>query len=164
VRHLIVALLTLAAGCDLQIPVPGVQLGEFSLEGREPVLVLDQESLGTSEIAPDFLPEHTGPISGLQLTALVLRVSEAGRADGDDNFGFLSHVEAYLSAEGVGRALVAQVDNQVSSDSLVLLATPNVDLIPYLDAGATLELVASGSTPPTAITFTAEANLVINLF
>lgn len=163
-RHLIVALFTLAAGCNLQIPIPDVQLGEFSIEGRDPALVLDQESLGTSEIPPDFLPENTGPISGLQLTALVLRVSEAGRADGDDDFGFLSHVEAYIFAEGLPRALVARVDNQVASDSLVLLATPNVDLIPYLDAGATLELVASGSTPPTNITFTAEANLVVNLF
>lgn len=163
-RRILASLFGLMAGCDFQVPVDSIPLGEFSLPGDPTGSELEGLTINGGELSPSQMPLYGEQLNGIALTTLVLRVTDAGQADGADDFGFVQHIEAYISAEGMSRALVARVDNFDADTSLILVAQEGVNLLPYLQAGATVELVLDGTAPSSEITFSAEANMLVDLF
>ncbi|WP_428267020.1 hypothetical protein [Haliangium sp.] len=102
-------------------------------------------------------------IDSVRLLRFSLTITDPANAD----FDFLSAIRFYIEAEGVPRALVAELDPVPSGQSqLDLIVDPELELRPYL-AAPTLNIITevSGLRPPqeTTVAATAVFDLDVNV-
>jgi hypothetical protein len=89
----------------------------------------------------------TGPARSANLKSLTLTVTAPSAAPGN-NFDFLDSIQIIISASGQSDQEIAQL-SPVSKGQTTISITPDpgVDLLPYINAGATIKVTASGHEP-----------------
>lgn len=104
----------------------------------------------------------TGPASKAFLKELTLSVTPAGAPKG--NFDFLDEVHIAIAAPSMALAKVEIARKVPVPKSAVVLnfdLVPDIDLLPYINAGAELTATATGRQPPADVTF--EGKVVVNV-
>jgi hypothetical protein len=118
-------------------------------------LMLDPSALKANGIAPS-------DVDSAKLVGLRLAVT-----NGTTFEAWLDAVTFFVEAQGLPRVLVAQktgIRSLPSGTTVVELATPGVDLKPYVLApSAVVRVEAAGSQPPAATTIEATATIRVNV-
>lgn len=162
-----IALAALQAGCgalsfdvDQNLPeqtVPGSPLGGL-LPSFIPNPIPLQIDLQAAEKA-----HGTGPASHAYLSALTLAATPHSNPSG--NFDFLDEVHIFVSAQNGGslpRVEIATLKPVPKGQTQVTFTiVPNVDLLPYINAGAQIDSTASGRQP--SMDFTFDGHLVVTV-
>ncbi|MEW5737659.1 MAG: hypothetical protein AB1938_01970 [Myxococcota bacterium] len=122
-------------------------------------------------ILPDFFPNPfrltidvkaetekrgTGPATAAFLKSLTLNATPAGNPSG--TFDFLDEVHVFVEAPGLSRVEVATLKPVPKGQTSVSFTiVPDVNLLPYVNAGATMSTTATGTQPARDFTFDGKA-------
>ncbi|HXI60136.1 MAG TPA: hypothetical protein VNO55_28930, partial [Polyangia bacterium] len=107
------------------------------------------------------LPSNADLANSVKLSSLTLKVT----APGGGTFDFLSAVSLTISAPGSGlpdREIAAGAP-KAGARELTLDPTGDVDLLPYVKAGATILVTGTGRAPLTDTTVAGQAVLTVSV-
>jgi hypothetical protein len=110
----------------------------------------------TVDITSETEKRGTGPASAAFLKSLALSATPAGNPSG--NFDFLDEVHVFVEAQGLAKrecATLKPVPRGVTTVSFTVVK--DLDLLPYVNAGASLTTTATGTQPPRDFTFDGKA-------
>jgi hypothetical protein len=118
----------------------------------------------TSAVALDSsdLPQNADQADSVKLRTLTLTITSPP----DGTFDFVEMMSVTISAtagSGLRDIEVAAGSPEPGSHRLVLTATHDVDLLPYIKAGATLRATGSGHAPITDTTVAGQAILKVSI-
>jgi hypothetical protein len=148
----------------LAFPLAGCGLASFDLNQDIPTQTVPGNPLGPLLPASLFaIPMNidvqsatdakgTGPASSVTLESITLTVLSPSGA----TFDFVSSISISISASGnsnLPTQEIAHLDPVPGTASINLQPVPGVDLLPYINAGATITAAASGHMPSTDTTF-----------
>lgn len=106
----------------------------------------------TIDVQSETEQQGTGPATGAALKALTLQARDDGAT-----FDFLDSITLFVESDGLARqALGAVTPVPRGATTLGFTTDPAVDLLPYLNRGATLTSTVSGSAPPQTFHFDGE--------
>jgi hypothetical protein len=136
----------LAASCgtvgfDVEQPIPEQVVGGSPLGGLLP-LGLFQVPLQV-DLEASTKAQGTGPADSAHLKAMSLQITAPPGA----TFSFLDNVIIKVSAEGLPEKEVARLDQVPPGARIDLNPVGGVDLLPYINRGATLRASATGRMP-----------------
>jgi hypothetical protein len=95
--------------------------------------------------------QNTGPAGSAELQSLTFAASGGG------SFDFLQEVHFYVDSPGLPELEIANLTTiPAGQTSLTLNVLPNVQLLPYLQAGCTLRSTVTGTAPAQDFSFTGE--------
>jgi len=107
-------------------------------------------------------------LAGVFLESLTLSITEAGDADGADDFGFISQVVFYLepttSGSSLGRHMLAWVDDPGPVRSITLVPNRALNFVPYILEGFQVTSEVTARVPATDVTFDGRAVLSADVF
>jgi hypothetical protein len=132
---------------DIEEPIPE-QVVQGSPVGALLPLSLFQIPLRI-DVAAQTAAKGTGPASGAHLKAITLSIRNPAGA----TFEFLDTLTIKVAAEGVAEQEVARLQDVPATPSISLDVVREVDLLPYIQKGATLTASATGRTPTQTIRF-----------
>jgi hypothetical protein len=164
-RFVLPSLVALASGCA---PI-GFEISQTLDEQRvmgDPIANAAGQILPAGTLAPitlsvDLAAESNRrrvPIGRVFLKSLSFDITSTAEPVGDsDDFSFIRTMNIYLECTGAGctlpRVLVATVSNPGTIRTLPFAIVPNVNVKPYIDAGARVVLEADAIAPPDDTTF-----------
>ena len=166
-RSLSVALLLVAgAGCggihfDVAQDLPEQRVAGNPIGGLLPSFAPNPVPI-TIDLRAETQKMGTGPAKRAQLASLTLTATPHG---GGGNFDFLQEVHIYVEQKGGGlpKVEIATLKPVPTGQSTVTFTiVPNVDLLPYVNAGAVISATAMGSAP--RMDFTYDGHIVITIF
>jgi hypothetical protein len=104
----------------------------------------------------------TGPAKSAQLTSLTMAITPHDMPVGD--FSFLQEAHLFVSASGLAKVEIANITSVPSkATTLSFNIVPNVDLVPYIQAGADISATASGSQPPQDTSFDGHLTVTVHI-
>ncbi|MCS6913670.1 MAG: hypothetical protein RMK29_13530 [Myxococcales bacterium] len=118
----------------------------------------------TIDLRAETERRNTGPARSVQLSSLVLHATPQEAPSG--TFDFLDEVRIYIAARDGSRPrveiarLVSVPRGQVR---LELTVVPEVELLPYLNAGAEITATARGTQPRRDVTFAGRIELTVRV-
>ncbi len=104
----------------------------------------------------------TGPATAAFLKSLTLAATPAANPSG--NFGFLEEVHVFIEAPALPKkevALLKPVPSEATSVTFTII--DGVDLLPYVNAGASITTTATGTQPARDFTFDGKVVLDIRV-
>jgi hypothetical protein len=102
----------------------------------------------------------TGPASSVTLSSLTLTVT----APAGGTFDFVDSISIDLSASGLPDTEIAKLAPVPrGKNSISIPPTPGVDLLPYINAGATIKASASGHLPAQDTTFVGKVVVTVHV-
>ena len=142
----------LLAGCgkiafdvEVKIPeqeVPGSPLGA--------VLPLDLFAIPLDiDIESQTKAQGTGPAHSASLKSFELSIT----APAGETFEFLDELEISVSADGLETKTIARLKDVPAQPHISLEVVSDVDLLPYINRGATLGASATGHSPRQNVSF-----------
>jgi hypothetical protein len=135
-----------SAGCDVISFAITTDLPATTISAGAPGDVLT--SLGSTT---NIDPQNTGPAGSASLQSLTLSASGGG------TFDFIQEVHFYIDSPGLPEVEVANLTAiPAGQTSLSLNVLPNIELLPYLQAGCTLRTSVTGTAPAQDFVFTGE--------
>lgn len=152
----VAALLLSACGVvrfDVEQPLPEQRVEAGLLGGVLPALLPNPVKF-TVDLKAEQEKRGTGPATKLYLSQLQFRVTPTAMPPG--NFDFLDevHLFAESSAAGLPRVEIARLVSVPRGATVVDFSiVPEVDLLPYVNAGAALTATATGRPPASDVTF-----------
>lgn len=159
-RSLVVlaALLPGLSGCGLitfdvarEIPEQRVQgnLVSMLLEG-----FVDNPIPMNIDLEQETAARDAGPACGARLTSLTFDITASAQGPGDeDDFDFVDRVVLFVEADGLSRRELARLDPVPQNATSLSLDPSDLDLLPYIERGATIVSEVSGTPPADDVTF-----------
>ncbi|MBK7857495.1 MAG: hypothetical protein IPJ65_02495 [Archangiaceae bacterium] len=136
--------------------VPGSVLG-----GVLPSFIPNPMKLNI-DVKSEVAKRGTGPARAAYLTQLTLSVTPHGSTA--TNFDFIDEVHLYVEALGVTKTEVAKLQPVPRSKStLDFDIVPEVDLLPFINAGAQITAAASGAQPSKDTTFDGHVRIEVRI-
>ena len=156
------ALLASASGCgllsfdvDQDIPaqtVPGSPLGALL-----PVSLFAIPM--NVDISSETAAHGTGPASSVTLSSISLTVMSPSGA----TFDFVDSIAIKISAAGLPEIEIARLQPVPGAASISIPPEGGVDLLPYINAGATITASASGHMPASDTTFAGKVVVTVHV-
>lgn len=110
----------------------------------------------TIDVQAETEKRGTGPATAAFLKSLDLNATPAGNPSG--TFDFLDEVHVFVEAPGQPKVEVATLKPVPKGQTSVSFAiAPDVNLLPYINAGATMSTTATGTQPAKDFTFDGKA-------
>jgi hypothetical protein len=114
--------------------------------------VLPNPAKFTIDLKAEVQKRGTGPATKAVLKSLALSILTAETPDA--NFDFLEEVHLFAEGPGLQKVEIAKLQPVPrSAKSLTFEIVPDVDLLPYINAGATLSATATATQPRTDTSF-----------
>lgn len=116
----------------------------------------------TIDVKTETEKRGTGPASAAYLKTLTLSATPAGNPSG--NFDFLDEVHVFIEAPGLQKTEIATL-KLVPRGATTVTFTPvkDVNLLPYVNAGASLTTTATATPPARDFTFDGRVVLEIRI-
>ena len=148
--------MTLVAGCGIASFDVTQELPEQTIAGSPNPLAQLFPSLFALSLVIDLREEtaahDTGPAQSAYLSSLTLDITPHAMPSG--SFDFLDSVHVSVSAPGLPTVEIASVDPVPrGATTLSFTVVANVNLLPYINAGATITSSASGRQPMMDVRF-----------
>lgn len=152
------ALALVFTGCgaisfDVEQKLPEQRIQRSALGGLLPALFPNPAKL-TIDLKAEQEKRGTGPATKILLKKLQFNITPAGMPSG--NFDFLeeAHLYAEASSAGLPKVEIARLQPVPRGATSVEFAiVPEVNLLPYVNAGAELSATATGTQPNQDTTF-----------
>lgn len=148
-------------------------IARFNVEQALPEQRVQGSLLGG--ILPSFLPNPskfnidiksevakrgTGPAHSAYLTSLTFQITPHDTPSG--NFDFISDAHLFVEAPNLGKVEFAKLTMvPKSAIKLDFEIVPNIDLLPFINAGATISATANGTQPTKDTRF--DGNLIVEV-
>jgi hypothetical protein len=114
------------------------------------------------DIQAEVAKRGTGPAKAAYLKSLTLAITPHDAPSG--NFDFISEVHLSVEAPGVEKKEIARlIAVPKSTVKLTFDIVPDVDLLPYIAAGATISATASGTQPRMDTTFDGHVDVEVRI-
>jgi hypothetical protein len=114
------------------------------------------------DIKSEVAKRGTGPAKQAFLKVLTLSIVPHTAPKG--NFDFLSEVHLFVEGPGLTKAEVANMTSvPKSATTLNFNIVPNVDLLPYINAGATITASATATEPAMDTTFDGHVTVEVDI-
>jgi hypothetical protein len=155
-------LLLLLCGCCgiAPIGIDNVVLGQATIPGDPEETQLQSALIATIQVDPSDLPLEESYTS-LTLDSLVLDL--VPNADSlIEDFGFVETVDVFITSEDLNRVLIASSFPGKQSAKLKL-SCEDVDLKPFLEKNATIEIELTGHAPSENVSFEVSADFSVTL-
>ena len=150
-----------AVGFDVQQALPEQRVSGNPLGGVLPSFVPTPFSL-TIDVKAETEKRGTGPATGASLKSLTLSATPAGAPSG--TFDFLDEVHIFIQAAGLPKVEIATAKPIAKGlTTLDFTIVPKVELLPYINAGATLDASASGRQPSADFTFVGQVVVSVRI-
>lgn len=105
----------------------------------------------TFDVKAETAKRNTGPASAVLLESFTL--STTNTAPGG-NFDFLQSLDIFVSAPGLSEVKLASMPKlDKGATTITMTIVPNVNMLAYVNAGATIRASATGSQPSQDVTF-----------
>ena len=161
IRALLISVTVAAAGCgaisfDVSQGVPEQQVPGSPLGGLLPSF-LPQPFPVTIDVQQETQKRSTGPASSANLKQVEFQITPHASPSG--NFDFVDEIHIYVapsssSSSSLPMVEIANLKPVPKAQTTIDLAiVPGVDLLPYINAGASISASASGHTPPQTVTY-----------
>ena len=157
----------------LLLSVPGCGAIGFDVAQPIPQQTIQGNALGA--LLPSFLPtpfaitidvkqaeqqHNTGPATSANLKSLTFQALPHAMPSG--NFDFVDEIHIFVAASNLPMVEIATLKPVPKGlTTLDLVVVPGVNLLPYINAGATISAQASGHQP--AQDFSYDGNVVITI-
>jgi hypothetical protein len=136
--------------------VPGSALG-----GVLPSFLPNPTKLNI-DIQAEVAKRGTGPAKAAYLKSLTLQITPHDTPRG--NFDFISEVHLSVEAAGVAKKEIAKLTSvPKGAVKLTFDIVPEVDLLPYISAGASITATASGTQPATDTSFDGHVDVEVRI-
>ena len=161
IRALLISVTVAAAGSgalsfDVSQGVPEQQVPGSPLGGLLPSF-LPQPFPVTIDVQQETQKRSTGPASSANLKQVEFQITPHASPSG--NFDFVDEIHIYVapsssSSSSLPMVEIANLKPVPKGQTTIDLAiVPGVDLLPYINAGASISASASGHTPPQTVTY-----------
>lgn len=165
--RLALALLVATAGCglvnfDVEQPIAEQQIAGSPLGGVLPQL-FPQAFPITINVKSETDARGTGPATNAQLKSLTLFITpkDAPKA----NFDFVNEIRVFVESPSdktlAKKEIATATAVRKGTTVLEFTIAPEVNLLPYINAGADISTTASGTQPSSRVTFA--GNVVIKI-
>ena len=166
-KALVLVAASLVSGCGL--------IG-FDVTQSIPEQTVPGSTLGA--LLPSFLPapfpinidvkqqeqaHNTGPASSANLKSLTFAATPHAMPCGNFDFVDEIHVFMPLSRSALPMVEIANSPRDQGSNDTNLTVLPNIDLLPYINAGATISAQASGHSPTQDFTYDGSVVITIRI-
>lgn len=168
-KALVLVAASLVSGCGL--------IG-FDVTQSIPEQTVPGSTLGA--LLPSFLPapfpinidvkqqeqaHNTGPASSANLKSLTFAATPHAMPSG--NFDFVDEIHIFIAAPSGSALPMVEIANSTpvpkGQTTLNLTVLPNIDLLPYINAGATISAQASGHSPTQDFTYDGSVVITIRI-
>jgi hypothetical protein len=105
----------------------------------------------TVDLKAETAKRGTGPVRRAYLRTFTLAITPHANPQG--NFDFIDEVHMFVEAPGQTKAEVATLKPVPKSQKSLTFEVHEVDLVPYINAGATISATATGKQPAADTTF-----------
>lgn len=151
-------------GFDVEQDLPEQRVNGNPLGGVLPSFVPTPFKL-TVDIKAESEKRGTGPATQATLKELTLSVTPKNNPSG--NFDFLDEVRIAISAPSDTKLPKVEIARIVpvpkSATVLKFEVVPNIDLLPYINAGAEMNATATGKQPARDVTFDGRVVVAVKL-
>jgi hypothetical protein len=111
----------------------------------------------TFDIKAETEKRNTGPASAVELQSFTLTASEG-------NFDFLQALDIFVSAPGQTEVKIASLPKlDKGATKIDMTIVPNVNMLAYVNAGATIRASASGTQPAKDVTFSGKVTILVRI-
>jgi hypothetical protein len=111
------------------------------------------------DIASEVASHGTGPAKSVTLSSLTLTVTQPAGG----TFDFLTSITISISASGLPDQQIAALAPVPGTATISIPPTPGVNLLPYINAGATIKASAAGHLPAQDTTFTGHVVVTVHV-
>lgn len=171
IRAALAAVTIVAAGCgalpfDVTQTVPEQQVPGSPLGGLLPSILPSPFAMNI-DVQQETQKRDTGPARSANLKALVFTATPHDMPRG--NFDFVDEIHIYVApAQGSGSSLpMTEIARKApvpkGQTTLPLDVVPGVDLLPYINAGATISATATGRQPAETFTYDGVITVTIHI-
>jgi hypothetical protein len=101
----------------------------------------------------------TGPASSVTLKSITFTVTSPAGA----TFDFVDSIAINISGGNLPQKEIARLDPVPGTTSISVPPSPGVDLLPYINAGATITATASGQMPTADTTFVGTVVVTVHI-
>jgi hypothetical protein len=160
VKALVLAAAALASGCgaigfDVSQSVPEQQVPGSPLGGLLPSF-LPQPFPITIDIKQETAKRSTGPASSANLKQVEFEMTPHGQSS--STFDFVDEIHIFVAPSSAGSSLpMVEIANlkpvPKGQTKIDLTIVPGIDLLPYINAGASISATASGHQPAQTVTY-----------
>jgi len=146
---------------------PGCGLLAFDVSQDIPAQTVPGSPLGASlfaiplniDIQSATAAQGTGPAHSATLKSISLSITSPSGA----TFDFITSISISISASGMPDVEIARLQPVPATASITIPPTGAVDLLPYINAGATISATASGHMPPSDTTFVGKVIVTVHV-
>ncbi|HEY2744852.1 MAG TPA: hypothetical protein VGL86_09530 [Polyangia bacterium] len=160
----------LTSGCgaisfDVSQAVPEQQVPGSPLGGLLPSF-LPQPFAITIDVQQETAKRSTGPASSANLKSVSFAITPHDAPSG--NFDFVDEIHIFVAPSSSGSSLpMVEIANLApvpkGQTTIDLTIVPKIDLLPYINAGASISASASGHSPPQTVTYDGTVVVTIHI-
>jgi hypothetical protein len=158
----------------LWLVLPGCGLVSFDVSQDIPAQTVPGSPLGALlpaslfsipmniDIQSETAGHGTGPAHSVTLSSVSLTVTSPAGA----TFDFVSAISIKISSSGnpnLPEVEIGRLDPVPGTTSISIPPTGSVDLLPYINAGATITSTAAGHMPPSDVTFVGKVVVTVHV-
>ncbi|MCC6811206.1 MAG: hypothetical protein IT381_27495 [Deltaproteobacteria bacterium] len=134
-------------------------LGENTIQGSLLGGLLPGFALTNPKLNFDIKQEtekrNTGPASAVVMESFVLYITPQSAPSG--NFDFLTALDVFVSAPGLSETKIASLPKlDKGATKITMTLVSGVNMLPYVNAGATIRAAAQGTQPSQTTTFSGD--------
>jgi hypothetical protein len=161
-----IVLALLGSGCgalsfDVEQAVPEQTIQGNPLGGLLPSFVPTPFRLNV-DIEQETKKRSTGPATSAGLKALRFSATPAAMPSG--NFDFVDEIHVFIAAPSLPKVEIARLTPVPKGQTtLELVTSPEVNLLPYVNAGAEMSATATGRQPTQTFTFDGKVTITIRI-
>jgi hypothetical protein len=161
-----ILLALLGSGCgaisfDVEQPVPEQTVQGNPLGGLLPSFIPSPFRLNI-DIEQETKKRSTGPASSAGLKALRFSATPPGMPSG--TFDFVDEIHVFIAAASLPKVEIARLTPVPKGQtSIELVTSPEVNLLPYVNAGAEMSATATGRQPTSTFTFNGLVTITIRI-
>jgi hypothetical protein len=101
----------------------------------------------------------TGPATKVTLSSITLTITSPSGA----KFDFVDSISISISSSGLPQQEIARLQPVPGTTTITIPPTGNVDLLPYINAGATITATVSGHAPAADTTFNGKVTVTVHV-
>lgn len=170
IRALVAALALVVAGCgaipfDVSQNIPEQQVPGSPLGGLLPS-ILPSPFAVTINAQQETEKRNTGPAKSVTLKSIVFAATPHDKPSG--TFDFVDEIHVYVAPSSSGSSLpMTEIARKApvpkGQTNLSLDVVPGVELLPYVDGGATISATATGRQPAGTFTYDGVVTVTIHI-
>lgn len=146
-----------AVSFDIDVPVPQQTVPGSVLGGILPAFLPTPFALNV-DVKAETAKRNTGPATSASIKSIVFRATSSG------TFDFVDGIHIFVEGSNLPKKEVASLDPVPKGKTSIDLAiVKDVDILPYVSAGATLSASATGRQPAKDFTFDGTVKITIHV-